>query len=74
MAYSLHSRVKTTASWPPLESLVLAILAGLVVLNLRWDMHKSVLLILAETAFYFSLPVLLMVWLQRRFDPSMKIL
>lgn len=74
MAYSLHSRVKTTASWPPVESLVLAILAGLVVLNLRWDMHKSVLLILAETAFYFSLPVLFMVWLQRRFDPSMKIL
>lgn len=73
MAFSSHSRVKTTATWPPVESLVLAILAGLVVLNLRWDMHKSALLIVAETVFYFSLPVVLMVWLQRRFGSDSKI-
>ncbi|MDA7902262.1 transglutaminase domain-containing protein [Mariniblastus sp.] len=73
MAFSSHSRVKTTATWPPVESLVLAILAGLVVLNLRWDMHKSALLIVAETVFYFSLPVVFMVWLQRRFGSDSKI-
>ena len=73
MAFSAPSRVKKTALWPPLESLVLAILAGLVVLSLRWDMHKSAFLIVAETAFYFSLPVVLMIWLQRRFGSDRKV-
>ena len=70
---SVPSRVKKTALWPPLESLVLAILAGLVVLSLRWDMHKSAFLIIFETAFYFSLPVVLMIWIQRRFGSDKKI-
>mgnify|MGYP000011514672 FL=1 len=73
MAFSAPSRVKKTALWPPLESLVLAILAGLVVLSLRWDMHKSAFLIVAETAFYFSLPVVLMIGLQRRFGSDSKV-
>lgn len=70
---SSFSRVKKTTLWPPIESLVLAILAGLVVLNLRWDMHKSAVVIVAETLFYFSLPLVCMFWLQRRFDLSSKI-
>ena len=73
MASSAPSRVKKSELWPPLESLVLAILAGLVVLSLRWDMHKSALLIIFETAFYFSLPVVLMIWIQRRFGSDRKI-
>ena len=58
------------AASPSTESILLALLAGFVVLNFRAEFYPSLIVLAIETAVYFGAPILLMVWLQKRFSDS----
>ena len=62
---------KQSTAYSP-ELLLLAALAGFVVFNFRWDMHRSVLLICIEFIVYFSTPLLFLTWIKRRLHGSVE--
>ncbi|MCH2183419.1 MAG: transglutaminase-like domain-containing protein [Mariniblastus sp.] len=52
---------------PKMESVILAVLAALVVLHFRWDMHRSMLFFCVESLIYLLLPIAFFVFLRRHF-------
>ncbi|MCH2178566.1 MAG: transglutaminase-like domain-containing protein [Mariniblastus sp.] len=70
MVPNSKSTTKKIETMPTPESLLLAVLAGLVVFNFRWDMHGSLLILCAESFFYLSIPTLILFGLQRRLGPT----
>ncbi|MEE2826493.1 MAG: transglutaminase-like domain-containing protein [Planctomycetota bacterium] len=55
---------------PKMESVLLAVLAGLVVLTFRWDMHRSLLFFCCESLTYLVMPIGFFFYLRQRFQST----
>ena len=70
MSRELASSTRKIAASPSMENILLALLAAFVVLNFRAEFYPSLIVLGIETAIYCSIPILLLVWLQKRFADS----